>query len=680
VTTLAPSMVGRFEIREFLGRGAIGDVWLAWDPPAGREVALKVVRTARTEADVLEAERNGAALQAQIARAAPQVAAVYEQGEDGGFFWVAMEYVAGADLSQVLGRGALSEERAVAIALELCRMLEVCHGFAAEVGGRPIHGIVHGDIKPENIRLQDGDRVRVLDFGIAKHLSQTRRFTVNLFGSLPYTPPERLERGVVDRHSDLWAVGIVLYIMVSGRRPFAGDTAEELEQRIRAGEPPLPLPPGCSPHLCRLLEICLAFEPARRYATATDLCADLEALRDGRPLAADTAAETPVEVGATRRTVPPLPVAADPEATRRTDRTAVPAVEGTRRTAEAAPGVHAQPGDAVDLPVDLPPGPLPPVPPPPLPPPPEALAVASPVHAADPAAVTAPARGRRRGWRLLAGLVVLALLAMSQMWVAAEAREIRSALVTERSPDLDQIWQRYRRASRVSLLGIGLGGVRAELREALLGAAERILDSYRGDNPTTTERGWKIAEQRLQAAIELTDLGERNREARARLLYTRAHLDRIEAQTLRGRGERPAADEKIRAAVAGFEDAAKRDADWPDPYLGLARIAAYERFDLGALQAALEELEKRGYPLGRREKAMLADGHRMRGLQLQAVAAERRESDEQIALLETARDHLRQAIDRYGEIQGYGNARSNQAQSEVHLGQVEDRLWTLGVW
>ena len=77
-------------------------------------------------------------------------------------------------------------------------------------------GIVHGDIKPENIRIQDGDRVRVLDFGIAKHLSQTRRFTVNLFGSLPYTPPERLERGAVDRHSDLWAVGVVLYLMVSG--------------------------------------------------------------------------------------------------------------------------------------------------------------------------------------------------------------------------------------------------------------------------------------------------------------------------------------------------------------------------------------------------------------------------------------------------------------------------------
>src|SRR4051795_918654 len=103
-----------------------------------------------------------------------------------------MEYVAGDDLSQRLARGPLPEERAASIACQLCDMLEVCHNFSAEVGGRKFYGIVHGDIKPENIRLQEGDRVRVLDFGIAKHLSQTRRFPVTLFASLPYPPPERL--------------------------------------------------------------------------------------------------------------------------------------------------------------------------------------------------------------------------------------------------------------------------------------------------------------------------------------------------------------------------------------------------------------------------------------------------------------------------------------------------------
>lgn len=649
---LAPTRVGRFEIRDFLGRGAIGDVWLAWDPQGQREVALKVVRASRADPEMLEAERNGVALQAQLARVAPQVAAVFEQGTDDDFFWVAMEYVAGDDLSRVLAAGALPEERAVAIALQLCRMLEVCHDFSAVIGGRPIHGIVHGDIKPENIRLQDGDRVRVLDFGIAKHLSQTRRFTVNLFGSLPYTPPERLERGVVDRHSDLWAVGVVLYMMATGRRPFPGDSAEELEQRIRAGERPLPPPPGLSPGLLRILDTALAFQVADRYPSAAALRADLEAVRDGRPLERPASPDT--DPGATRRTVP-VPA----EATRRTERAAPPPpAEATRRTVGEGESAAPLPAPLPAVTAELPPSGVP-VPPPGVE-----------TEALEP-------KRSHRGRRVLIVLAVLVALVASQVWVAGEAQEIRRQLVTDRSPDLDQIWERYRRTARWSLFGTGLGDLREELRDALTRSAERIIDSYRGDNPSATERGWRIAEQRLQAASELEG---RNRELRARLLYTRAHLDRIEAQTLRGRGERRQADERSQAAIAGFEEAAERDPDWPDPYLGLARIYAYDRFDIGALQKALAELEGRGYTLGRREQAMLADGHRMRGLQLQAVAAERRERDEEIGLLETAREHLRQAIARYQEIPTYADVSRNRAQAEEHLGQVEDRLWVLGVW
>jgi Protein kinase domain len=679
---LAPSHVGRFEIRDFLGRGAIGDVWLAWDPQAGREVALKVVRTSRADPEMLEAERNGVALQAQLAAAAPQVAAVFEQGADGEFFWVAMEYVAGDDLSRVLSAGALPEDLAVTIALQLCRMLEVCHDFAAEVGGRAIHGIVHGDIKPENIRLQDGGRVRVLDFGIAKHLSQTRRFTVNLFGSLPYTPPERLERGVVDRHSDLWAVGVVLYVMAAGRRPFPGDSAEELEQRIRVGERPLPPPESVSPRLRRILETCLAFDVADRYPSAAALRADLEALRDGRPLSAERAAAGGPAIdgdpSATRRTRP-VAAAAGPEATRRTDvqeRSAPPPAEATRRTAAEVPAGGEGSGGPVLL------GGVPPLPPlpatePATAAPVEPMAPVEPTAQTEPVAQAEPAPRRRRWPRVLIVLVVLTALVSSQVWVAGEAQEIRRQLVTERSPDLDQVWARYRRTARWSLLGIGMGALREELRDALVRSAERILDSYRGDNPTTTERGWRVAEQRLQSAAEIEG---RNRELRARLLYSRAHLDRIEAQTLRGKGQRQQADERSQAAIAGFKEAAQRDPDWPDPYLGLARIYAYDRFDLAALQESLEQLEKRGYTLGRREQAMLADGHRMRGLQLQVVAAERRERDEEIGLLETARDHLRQAITRYQQIPSYADVGRNRTQAEEHLAQIEDRLWVLGVW
>ncbi len=440
--------------------------------------------------------------------------------------------------------------------------------------------------------------MRVLDFGIAKHLSQTRRFTVNLFGSLPYTPPERLERGVVDRHSDLWAVGVVLYVMATGRPPFPGDSAEELEQRIRAGEPPLPPPESVSPRLRRILETCLAFDVADRYSSAATLRADLEAVLDGRPLAAEraeTAAAEGVDPSATRRTRP-VAVAAGPEATRRTDvqeRSALPPAEATRRTTAEVPAGGEGSGGPVLL------GGVPPLPPLPATEPATASAAlvevvaqaeqtALVVQAAQTALVAQaePAPRRRRLWRrVVVVLLVLIALVSSQIWVAGEAQEIRRQLVTERSPDLDQIWARYRRTARWSLLGTGLGDLREELRDALVRSAERILDSYRGDNPATTERGWQIAERRLQSAAELEG---RNRELRARLLYARAHLDRIEAQTLRGKGQRQQADERSNAAIAGFKEAAERDPDWPDPYLGLARIYAYDRFDLGALQAALE--------------------------------------------------------------------------------------------
>jgi len=644
---LSQQTVGRFEIRDFLGRGAIGDVLLAWDPERSQEVALKVIRIPKTEADVLEAERTGAALQAQLARIAPQVAAVLDSGVDDDFFWVAMEYVDGTDLSRVLSRGPLPEDRAINIALQLCSMLEVCHSFSAEIGGRQVLGVIHGDIKPENIRLQEGDLARVLDFGIAKHLSQTRRFTVNLFGSLPYTPPERLERGVVDFHSDLWAVAIVLYICVSGNRPFPGDTPEELETRIRRGERPLPLPDTCSPRLQRILKRCLCFEVDRRYPTASSLRADLEAFRDGRPLADELALD---ESSATRRTRPP---AAELDATRRTDRpvTPLPATEATRRTG------------GEDF--------VPPPPPPPLPP----VAEATEAGLAGPPSPSLLQRPpRHRGHQAVTAFALLLVL-FSQTWVWSEMKEVRHSLVTNTRPDVDAVWERYRRASRVSLIGPFLGGTREELQRALVQAGDRILDSYHGDDPSTTERGWQKAEGYLKAAVEMSF---RDKESRAKMMYARAHLDRIAAQTLRNRGQAKPAAEKTREAIYEFRDAAKRAPDWPDPYLGLARIYAYDKFDLPELEKALGELARRGYPHGRRETAMLADGYRMRGKELLARAQKVAGTDEESLMLERARDHLTQAIALYAEIPSFANSRANRTDAEANLDVAMNRLWELG--
>ena len=138
-------------------------------------------------------------------------------------------------------------------------------------------GIVHGDIKPENLRIQPDGRVRLLDFGIAKHLTTARKFTANLFGSLPYIPPERIKQGVVNRASDLWGVGVILYLMVTGQYPFPGQGSEEIEARILSGRPPEPLPETVSPALASIILKALALDPALRYPSAAALAVALEA-------------------------------------------------------------------------------------------------------------------------------------------------------------------------------------------------------------------------------------------------------------------------------------------------------------------------------------------------------------------------------------------------------------------
>jgi serine/threonine protein kinase len=650
---MTAQQVGRFELRDFLGRGAIGDVYLAWDPETQREVALKVVRANRTDPEMLQAEKNGIALQRQLSSAAPQVAAVYEWGEEGNFFWVDMEYVAGCDLSERLSRGPLPEDRAASIACQLCDMLEVCHNFSAEVGGRKVYGIVHGDIKPENIRLQDGDRVRVLDFGIAKHLSQTRRFTVNLFGSLPYTPPERLDRGGVDRHSDLWAVGVVLYMMVAGYSPFSGEDPEEVEGKIRRGDPPQPLPADVSPPLSRIIRKSLDFQVVQRYATAADMKADLEAWAQDRPLPGEQprgGVEAGEDLNATRRTTRSL----DDSGLSETRRTALPrdsALDATRRTGElpAAVAVAVPMAPAAVLPAEPPPAP--------------------------------PPTRRRRFPRLATGMLFLLVgcfLLASQVWVRGEAAEISRDLATQTSPDLDDLWTRYRKVAPFGILpGSGLGDVRNELRTALVRSADRTLNAYHGDDPSSTVKGWQKAHDRLQAAV---DLNHRDKPTRAKMLYAQGHLDRIASQSLRAKGSKDEARQKVRDAVDELEDAAKLAPDWPDPYLGLAHIYAYEQFDLKQLETALNELEKRGYPPGRREKAMLADGYRMTAEQVFSQARAAQGTDQETELLERSRDTFTQAIGLYREAGNFADAKANMATAAQELRGILARLEELGVW
>ena len=263
---LTAQQVGRFEIRDFLGRGAIGDVYLAWDPHGAGEVALKVVRIhQRRPRDAGGGEERRRAPGSSSPRVAPQVAAVYEWGEDGGFFWVAMEYVAGTDLSQSLARGPLPEDTGgVASPASSAPCSRSATSSRPRSAGGRIYGIVHGDIKPENIRLQEDDRVRVLDFGIAKHLSQTRQ----VHRQPVRQPPLHAARAARPRRrrpplGPLGGRGRALHdgrrlLAVRRRRP-RGGRGEDPPRRA-AGAAAGHVPPALS----RIIDRSLAFQVARR--------------------------------------------------------------------------------------------------------------------------------------------------------------------------------------------------------------------------------------------------------------------------------------------------------------------------------------------------------------------------------------------------------------------------------
>ncbi len=232
----APARVGPYEIVRPLGRG-MHEVFLAIDTVANRKTALKLVKSDGDSVArlMLEAERRGAAIQRDMAPLDPRVVEIYDFGDADGYFFVAMQYVEGRSLAELLRDGQpIGANRAAVIALEICEQLAKFHSWRSTV--------VHGDIKPSNIHIGFNDTVRLLDFGIAKTLRANHEATTHNFGSPGYCSPERLTRSRVDQRSDLWALGATLYEMLTGAPPYQADSTRKLEALIRSGRPPRALP------------------------------------------------------------------------------------------------------------------------------------------------------------------------------------------------------------------------------------------------------------------------------------------------------------------------------------------------------------------------------------------------------------------------------------------------------
>ncbi len=268
------TVLGRYRIDEMLGAGGMGVVWRAHDPQLDRDVALKVlpdplVANGDARARMLREARMAAALNH------PHIVTVYEVSEAGGHVYIAMEYLSGRSLSQVMAAGGIPFADAMRFAGQIAAALACAHE----------QGVVHRDVKPSNVLVGPRGDVKVLDFGLATRVvsddSDTRSLDVTQARALVGTPsamaPELWRGARADTRSDVWAFGVLLHTLLSGTPPFAGKTSHEMSLAILTTEPP-PLPRAVPPAVCALVARCLQRDPERRFRSALELNAALEAI------------------------------------------------------------------------------------------------------------------------------------------------------------------------------------------------------------------------------------------------------------------------------------------------------------------------------------------------------------------------------------------------------------------
>ena len=279
---------GAYEVIRKLARG-MTDVYLAFDTSANRHAVLKIVEETpdpQTQL-VIEAERRGADLQKQLHDGDARVIEIYEYGHLDGFFFVSMQYIEGRTVAEILKQeGRIDPARAARFAVEILSQLDKLHSFQATIDGQR-RSVVHGDIKPSNVQIGANDEVRLLDFGIAKALTFTHSRTHLGLGSPSYCSPERLSRGQVDRHADLWAVGVTLYEMVSGVPPYQAQDTRKLEALIQSRRPPRALPEDCPDAMTAILHKALAGDLHQRYVSASTFSNDVTLFLQNRPTIAE---------------------------------------------------------------------------------------------------------------------------------------------------------------------------------------------------------------------------------------------------------------------------------------------------------------------------------------------------------------------------------------------------------
>jgi serine/threonine protein kinase len=306
--SLAPGVrLGPYEVVSPLGAGGMGEVYKARDPRLGRDVAIKVLPPS-VAADPSRLHRFEQEARAVAALSHANILAVFDIGA-GEVPFLVTELLEGETLRTVIERGPVPLRQATDIALQLVAGLAAAHG----------RGIVHRDLKPENIFVTRDGTVKILDFGLAKyeagltgstgvdHTMAATNVGV-ILGTVGYMAPEQIRGEHADHRSDIFAVGTVLYEMVSGQRAFYGDSpADTMSAVLREQPPDLVLRTGTPPAVARIVRRCLEKDAAERFQSARDVRFALEAVTDASPAAPQAADQKSIAV------LPFANMSADPE-------------------------------------------------------------------------------------------------------------------------------------------------------------------------------------------------------------------------------------------------------------------------------------------------------------------------------------------------------------------------------
>ena len=613
-----------------IGRGYSGTVFRAKRLSDAATVALKLVlHNEEGGAERIAAERHGAILQQRFAERHGMVPAVFDHGADGDDFYIAMEFVDGPSLEVLLRSASLAPKDAVEHAMWICDFLEKAHGFSSTVEGKP-YSLLHNDLKPAHLMISPSGERRILDFGISKALEETRDLGTDVGRTIAYAAPERLLSGRVNAHADFWSLGVMLYEMVSGHRPYPALDGRrfraQLEHAIVTHAPRTPLPPACPGHLAAIINRLLAFQPEHRYQSPAAIREDLERfLREETPLAAtyyDTPATTPVARPSQPATAPaPMPV--------------------------AVPAPSVMPTDPVPASANT------------------TVKVIEPVVAAPRVAEPVVRRSllARVAWTF-ASIMFVGIVATEGV-ACIVAERFRDGIHTIDERTVTQRRQAYEAVDHWSMLDLGLRArVHGPLRPALRAVGERVIADYRHDAPSMGPTEWRQAHEALAWARRLSP---RDRRLRAKELIAEAHVLRFEAQKFRAGSPTTLAGQ---AALAKFREAAAADIESFDPYLGMAVVQVYFLADVDGAAASIEEAVKRGYTATRRETALLGDGHLRRGTSSR-TRARLLNGEERLTELLKAKGDFERCVALFDQIVEFGKAAQHRETCRIRLEQTE---------